>query len=88
VDPAHPVTVSSRSVLGLSPAGRTSSVQRELAQRGWHRTSIPDVIIAAEHDLTVLHYGGDYERPAEAAKIAHEWIIPRGDAYSRSAGHS
>jgi predicted nucleic acid-binding protein len=66
-------------------------VQRGLAQRGWHRTSIPDVLIAAtaaEHGLTVLHYDSDYERLAETTKITHEWIIPRGEGHGRSGGSS
>jgi predicted nucleic acid-binding protein len=57
-------------------------VQAELARRGQHRTSIPDVIIAAtaaEHELTILHYDSDYERLAAVTEAHHEWIIPRGE---------
>lgn len=56
-----------------------------LVGRGWHRTPIPDVIIAAtaaEHRLVVLHYVDDYERLAEIAGIRHELVVDRG------AGHS
>jgi len=68
----------------LSTPRDAIELQHALAQRGWHRTSIPDVIIAAtaaEHALTVLHYDSDYERLAEVAKIPHEWIIPRGTGH-------
>jgi predicted nucleic acid-binding protein len=83
--------LSSLRWVGLSAPRAAADVQRELAQRGWHRTPIPDVVIAAtaaEHDLTVLHYDSDYERLAETAKIAHEWIIPRGEGHGGPAGHS
>lgn len=59
-------------------------LQQRLVGRGWHRTPIPDVIIAAtaaEHRLVVLHYDNDYERLAEVAGIGHEWVMDRG------AGH-
>jgi len=79
--------LSSLRWVDLSEPRAAVDLQRGLAQRGWHRTSIPDVIIAAtaaEHDLTVLHYDSDYERLAETAKISHEWIIPRGEGHGRS----
>jgi predicted nucleic acid-binding protein len=81
--------LSSLRWVDLSVPRAAVDLQQTLAHRGWHRTSIPDVIIAAtaaEHDLTVLHYDSDYERLAEAAKVAHEWIIPRGEGHGRSAG--
>lgn len=56
-----------------------------LASRGWHRTSLPDVLIAAvaaEHGLTVLHYDSDYERLAEVAGIQHEWVVDRGTGHA------
>jgi predicted nucleic acid-binding protein len=65
----------------LSRPWSAVELQHALAQRGWHRTPLPDVMIAAtaaEHELTVLHYDSDYERLADAAAIRHEWIIPRG----------
>jgi predicted nucleic acid-binding protein len=68
----------------LAEPRRAVELQYGLAQRGWHRSSIPDVIIAAtaaEHDLTVMHYDSDYERLAEVAGARQEWVIPRG------AGH-
>ena len=55
-----------------------------MAQRGHHRASIPDVIVAAtaaEHGLTVLHYDSDYERLAEVTGAAHEWVAPRGEGH-------
>jgi predicted nucleic acid-binding protein len=71
----------------LSAPRSAADLQRELAQRGWHRTSIPDVVIAAtaaEHNLVVLHYDSDYERLAEAAKITHQWIVPSGSGHGGS----
>jgi predicted nucleic acid-binding protein len=64
------------------------AVQHRLALRGEHRTSIPDVIVAAtaaEHGLTVLHYDSDYERLAEVAGIAHEWVAPRSEGHAPTA---
>lgn len=59
-------------------------LQLRLARRGWHRTPVPDVIVAAtaaEHGLTVLHYDSDYERLADAAGIEHEWLPARGTGH-------
>jgi predicted nucleic acid-binding protein len=59
-------------------------LQYALALRGWHRASLPDVVIAciaAEHGLTVLHYDSDYERLAEVAGIQHEWVVERGTGH-------
>lgn len=65
----------------LSDPRAAVELQQRLVSRGWHRTPIPDVIIAAtaaEHSLVVLHYDDDYERLAEVAGFAHEWVIDRG----------
>lgn len=75
----------------LSEPRAAVELQQMLADRGWHRTPIPDVIIAAtaaEHRLVVLHYDSDYERPAEAAHIGHEWIITRGTGHSAKPSKS
>lgn len=59
-------------------------VQHRLALRGQHRTSLPDVVVAAtaaEHRLTVLHYDSDFERLAEVTGIDHEWVVPRGQGH-------
>lgn len=64
------------------------AVQHRLALRGQHRTSLPDVIVAAtaaEHGLRVLHYDSDYERLAEVTGIEHEWVAPRGDGHASSS---
>ena len=71
----------------LSTPRRAVELQHDLAQRGWHRTSIPDVVIAAtaaEHGLVVLHYDSDYERLAETSGIEHEWIVPRGTGHGKA----
>ncbi|WP_158550728.1 PIN domain-containing protein [Geodermatophilus sp. TF02-6] len=68
----------------LSDQRAAIDVQRRLALRGQHRTSLPDVIVAAtaaEHRLTVLHYDSDYERLAEVTGITHEWVAPRGEGH-------
>jgi predicted nucleic acid-binding protein len=73
----------------LSVPRKAAELQHGLAARGWHRTSIPDVVIAAtaaEHGLTVLHYDSDYERLAETVEIAQQWIIPRGSGHGAGAG--
>lgn len=70
----------------LSDPKSAIDLQLLLAQRGWHRTPIPDVVIAAtaaEHGLTVLHYDSDYERLAETAGINHEWLPERGTGHKR-----
>lgn len=68
----------------LSDQRAAIEVQHRLALRGQHRTSLPDVIVAAtaaEHGLTVLHYDSDYERLAEVTGIQHEWVAPRGQGH-------
>ena len=57
------------------------ATQEALAQRGQHRLSVTDLLIAgvaATNGLTVLHYDADYERIAAAARLKHEWVVPRG----------
>ena len=69
----------------LSDPRAAIEVQHRLALRGQHRTSIPDVIVAAtaaEHGLRVLHYDSDYERLAEVTGIAHEWVAERGTGHA------
>lgn len=70
----------------LSAPRRALELQRALAERGWHRTPLPDVVIAAtagEHHLAILHYDSDYERIAEIAGAGHEWVLPRGTGHGR-----
>jgi predicted nucleic acid-binding protein len=72
----------------LSGPRAAVAVQHRLAQRGQHRTSLPDVIVAttaAEHGLTVLHHDSDHERLAEVTGAAHEWVAPRGEGHSRTS---
>lgn len=60
---------------------RSIEIQHELARRGQHRLSIPDLIVAAAAErsgLTVLHYDADFERIAGAIGLRHEWVVPRG----------
>src|SRR5437868_943837 len=77
--------LSRMHLLDLCDARAAVDLQRRLAQRGWHRTPIPDVVIAAtaaEHGLTVLHYDSDYERLAETAGVDHEWLPTRGTGHA------
>ena len=58
--------------------------QALLVDRGQHRTSIVDVMvatIAAEHGLTVLHYDRDFERLGDVTGAGQEWVIPAGTGH-------
>ncbi|MEA2057979.1 MAG: PIN domain nuclease [Actinomycetota bacterium] len=60
---------------------RAIDVQHDLARRGHHRLSLPDLLIAAvagSNDLAVIHYDADYDRIAEVTGQAVEWVAPRG----------
>lgn len=55
--------------------GRALALQADLAHRHgmWHRTSIPDLLIAEtalHHGLGVVHVDQDYERIAEVRPLA------------------
>lgn len=72
----------------LSDPRAAVGLQQMLVARGWHRTPIPDVIIAAtaaEHGLVVMHYDSDYERLAGVAGIEHEWVMDRGAGHGSAA---
>ena len=56
-------------------------VQERLAEKGSHRLSLPDLVIAAtaeHHDATVLHFDRDYDRIAEITGQATQWVVARG----------
>lgn len=58
-------------------------LQASLAAAGTLRAVGPvDLLIAAtavQHELTVLHYDGDFELLAEADdRVAQRWVVPRG----------
>jgi predicted nucleic acid-binding protein len=62
---------------------RALDVQRLLAQRSRRGRRIPDLLVAAaaeEHNLTVLHYDGDFDLIAELTGQRCEWIVPAGSA--------
>lgn len=64
---------------------QVEEVMGSLAERGQHRTPIPDLMLAAiAHTCSavVLHYDSDYERIAAVTGQAHEWIVPRGEGHS------
>jgi predicted nucleic acid-binding protein len=58
------------------------STQRSLAQQGRHRAvGMADLLIgslAADHDLTLIHYDGDFDIAAEVLPIRHHWVAQRG----------
>lgn len=62
---------------------RALGVQRMLAQRSQRGRKIPDLLVAAaaeEHDLTVLHYDGDFDLIAELTGQRCQWIVAPGSA--------
>jgi predicted nucleic acid-binding protein len=78
--------LSSLAYLHMTPAAEQHlvDVMAALALHGQHRTSIPDLMLAAiahTHSAVVLHYDSDYERIAEVTGQPHEWILPRGTGH-------
>lgn len=63
---------------------RAFEAQRALARTGQHRAvGIADLltcVLAAEHDLTVVHYDSDFELAATVVEFEHRWVVPRGSA--------
>ena len=60
---------------------RAIYVQHELARRGHHRLSLPDLLIAAVaeiNSLAVMRYDAHYDRIAQVTRQAIEWVVPRG----------
>jgi predicted nucleic acid-binding protein len=83
--------LSSLPYLHMSPAAeqQLADVMAALALRGQHRTSIPDLMLAAialAHSAVVLHYDSDYERIAEVTGQSHEWVIPRATGHGGDGG--
>jgi predicted nucleic acid-binding protein len=56
--------------------------QGALARSGRHRAvGIADLltaVIAAEHDLTVVHYDADFDIAGSVIEFRHRWVAPRG----------
>jgi predicted nucleic acid-binding protein len=62
---------------------RALQVQRLLAERSQRGRKIPDLLVAAaaeEHDLTILHYDGDFDLIAAVTGQRCSWIVPAGSA--------
>jgi predicted nucleic acid-binding protein len=62
---------------------RALQVQRLLAQESQRGRKIPDLLVAAaaeEHDLTVVHYDGDFDLIAAVTGQRCCWIVPAGSA--------
>ena len=57
-------------------------VQRSLARSGRHRAvGIGDLltaVLAAEHNLTIVHYDADFEAASEILAFPHRWVARRG----------
>ena len=58
------------------------NAQRELARTGRHRSvGVHDLLtaaLAADHNLTVVHYEPDFETAATVLAFEHRWVLPRG----------
>ncbi|MFF4299012.1 PIN domain nuclease [Streptomyces vinaceus] len=63
---------------------RAKEIQRLALFRGNHRAlSMADMLIAAtaeRHEVTVLHYDGDYDMIAAITGQAAHWVVPSGTA--------
>jgi predicted nucleic acid-binding protein len=60
---------------------RALEIQAELAKRGEHRMTWPELVIAAiaeRHRVTVLHYDAGYDTIAEITGQSAEWVVPKG----------
>lgn len=81
---ARIVSVQSRAhqaALTATTVERALAVQGELAGRGKHRVSLPDLLIAAAAeaaDVAVLHYDHDYDTIASVTGQLVEWVVARG----------
>lgn len=56
--------------------------QRDLARTGRHRAvgvhDLLTAVIAAAHNLIVVHYDSDFETAATVLTFQHVWVLPRG----------
>lgn len=60
---------------------RARQVQRLLAARSQRGRKVPDLLIAAAaeaHDLTVLHYDGDFDIISKVTGQLCRWVVPAG----------
>jgi predicted nucleic acid-binding protein len=67
---------------------RAPDIMAALAEKGQHRTPIPDLMIAAiavTARAVILHYDADYERIAAVTGQPHEWVVPRGSGHGAHA---
>jgi predicted nucleic acid-binding protein len=60
---------------------RAVEVQGDLARRGHHRVSLPDLVIAAAAEgaeVAILHYDRDFTTIAQATAQPVEWVVRPG----------
>lgn len=58
------------------------NAQRDLARTGRHRSvgvhDLLTAVLAAAHNLTVVHYDSDFDTAATVLAFEHRWVLPRG----------
>jgi predicted nucleic acid-binding protein len=58
------------------------NAQRQLAHKGQHRSvgvhDLLTAVLAATHNLMVVHYDADFETAATVLTFHHRWVLPRG----------
>jgi predicted nucleic acid-binding protein len=61
---------------------RAVAIMELLARRGQHRAAgLPDLIqaaVAERHQVTLMHYDGDFDLIAAVTGQPMEWVVPRG----------
>jgi predicted nucleic acid-binding protein len=64
-------------------AARFRRTTRTRTHRATSAVRIADLltaVLAAHHNLTVVHYEADFEIAAEVLAFEHRWILARGSA--------
>ena len=58
------------------------NAQRQLARAGRHRSvgvhDLLTAVLAAAHNLTIVHYDSDFETAATVLVFEQRWVLPRG----------
>lgn len=67
--------------MGPDVLSRAIQTQGLLADRGWHRVKLADLLIAAAAEaagIGVLHYDADFDLIAAVTGQPTEWVVERG----------